>query len=250
MSAITTALDRRKFLKTSLAGATGLIVGFYLPGRREVLAADGGSAPAALNAFVHVSPEDKVTILISKSEMGQSVVTSLSMLAAEELECDWQRIHWEFAPADKVYFDPAFGMQGTGGSQSIHSGWIPMRAAGLTARVMLITAAAQKWGVDASECHAENGKVIHSATKRSVTYGSVADAAGKLPQPQISRSRFNEDQAEGSEPVQGDWQADKAARYAGQGERQGDVRHRRAASGNAARIRRALPCLRGQSRQL
>ena len=181
MSAVTTAVDRRSFLKTSLAGATGLIVGFYLPGRREVLAA--GIEPAVLNAFIHVRPDDKVTILISKSEMGQGVVTSLSMLAAEELECDWKRIHWEFAPADKAYFDPAFGMQGTGGSQSIHSGWIPMRQAGATAREMLVAAAAQKWGVDASECHAENGAVVHAATKRRLTYGSLAEAAGKLTPP-------------------------------------------------------------------
>jgi isoquinoline 1-oxidoreductase beta subunit len=181
MSAITTALDRRNFLKTSLAGATGLIVGFYLPGRREVLAAE--TAPAVLNAFVHVSPENVVTILIGKSEMGQGVITSLSMLAAEELECDWKRIRFEFAPAATVYFDPAFHMQGTGGSQTIHSGWVPMRQAGATAREMLIAAAAQKWGVDASECHAEMGDVVHTSSKRRLTYGSVAEAAAKIPPP-------------------------------------------------------------------
>ena len=181
MSAVTTSIDRRGFLKASLAGATGLIVGFYLPGRREVLAA--GVDPTVLNAFIDVSPDDKVTILISKSEMGQGVVTSLSMLAAEELECDWKRIRWEFAPADKAYFDPVFGMQGTGGSQSIHSGWVPMRTAGATAREMLIAAAAQKWGVDATDCHAENGAVVHTATKRRLTYGSLAEAAGKLTPP-------------------------------------------------------------------
>ncbi len=181
MSAATTSLNRRNFLKTGLAGATGLVVGFYLPGRREVLAAD--AVTAVLNAFIHVSPDDKITILISKSEMGQGVMTSLSMLAAEELECDWKKITTEFAPADKVYFDPAFGMQGTGGSQSIHSGWMPMRQAGATAREMLIAAAAQKWGVDASECHAENGAVVHTATKRHLTYGSLAEAAGKMAPP-------------------------------------------------------------------
>ena len=181
MSAITTALDRRNFLKTSLAGATGLIVGFYLPGRREVLAAE--AMPAVLNAFVHVSPENVVTILIAKSEMGQGVITSLSMLAAEELECDWKRIRFEFAPAATVYFDPAFHMQGTGGSQTIHSGWVPMRQAGAAAREMLIAAAAQKWGVDASECHAEMGDVVHTSSKRRLSYGSVAEAAAKMPPP-------------------------------------------------------------------
>jgi isoquinoline 1-oxidoreductase beta subunit len=183
MSAITNPLDRRSFLKTGIAGATGLVIGFYLPGRREVLAAASAATPAVLNAWVHITPDDRVTILISKSEMGQGVETSLAMLAAEELECDWKRIHTEFAPADKVYYDPAFGMQGTGGSQSIHSCWEPMRKAGATAREMLIGAAAQKWGVEASECHAENGAIVHGATKRRATFGSLAEAASQIPQP-------------------------------------------------------------------
>jgi isoquinoline 1-oxidoreductase subunit beta len=181
MSVITNGLDRRKFLQTSLAGATGLIVGFYLPGRREVLAAE--MSPAAMNAFIHVSPDNIVTIMVSKSEMGQGVATSLPMLAAEELECDWRKIRFEFAPAARVYFDPAFGMQGTGGSTSIHSSWEPLRKAGASAREMLIAAAAQKWGVDASECRAENGEVVHMGSKRRATYGSLAEAAAAVPPP-------------------------------------------------------------------
>ena len=188
MSAQTNGLDRRNFLKTGIAGAAGLVIGFYLPGRREVLAAsrlDGSPAtPDVLNAFIQVAPDDNITILIAKSEMGQGVVTSLSMLAAEELECDWRKVRIEFAPAAVVYFDPAFHMQGTGGSQSVNSAWKPMREAGATARVMLITAAAQKWGVDPSECHAEDGAVIHALTKRRASYGSLAEAAAKVAPPQ------------------------------------------------------------------
>jgi isoquinoline 1-oxidoreductase beta subunit len=183
MSTITNPVNRRSFLKTGVAGVTGLIVGFYLPGRSEVLAAASASEPRVFNAFIRIAPNDTVTILINKSEMGQGVETSLAMLAAEELGCDWKRIHTEFAPADKVYFDPAFGMQGTGGSQSINSGWKPMRQAGATAREMLIAAAAQKWSVDASECHADDGKVVHAASKRSATFGSLAEAAAQLPAP-------------------------------------------------------------------
>jgi isoquinoline 1-oxidoreductase subunit beta len=178
VSVIVTKIDRRKFLKTSLAGATGLIVGFYLPGRREVVAAD--AAPGNLNAFIHVSPEDTVTIVVNKSEMGQGVATSLPMLAAEELECDWRKIRFEFAPAAPVYGRP---MQLTGGSNSIHSSWEPMRTAGATAREMLIAAAAELWGVSASECHAENSEVIHSGTNRRASYGSLAEAAAKIPPP-------------------------------------------------------------------
>jgi isoquinoline 1-oxidoreductase beta subunit len=187
MSAGTTPLDRRNFLKTSLAGATGLVIGFYLPGRGETLAAVPAAevAAAALNAWIHVRPDNTVTIMISKSEMGQGVVTSLSMLAAEELECDWRQVRTEFALAAPEYMDPMFMfyVQGTGGSSSIHSCWDPLRKAGAAAREMLIAAAAQKWGVDKSGCHAENGSVVHAATKRRLTYGSLAEAAAKLPAP-------------------------------------------------------------------
>ena len=106
MSATTNPLDRRSFLKTGIAGATGLVIGFYLPGRREVLAAASTATPAVLNAFIQITPDDKVTILINKSEMGQGVETSLAMLAAEELGCDWKRINTEFAPADNRLFRP------------------------------------------------------------------------------------------------------------------------------------------------
>jgi len=181
VSVITTGIDRRKFLKTSLAGATGLIVGFYLPGRHEVLAAS--VAPADLNAFVHISPDNVITVLVGKSEMGQGVATSLPMLVAEELECDWSKVRFEFAPAARAYFNPIMHSQLTGGSTSIHTSWEPMREAGAAAREMLIAAAAQKWGVAASECHAEDGEVVHTATKRRAGYGSLAEAAAKIPAP-------------------------------------------------------------------
>ena len=177
-------VDRRGFLKTSLAGATGLVIGFYLPGRSEALAVSAaGAAPATLNAWMRIGADDSVTILIDKSEMGQGILTALCMLAAEELECDWKKIRTEFAPAAKEYFNPAFGMQGTGGSSSVRSSWEPMRKAGAAAREMLLVAAAQKWGVDKAECRAENGVISHVATKRRLTYGSVAEAAARLPVP-------------------------------------------------------------------
>jgi isoquinoline 1-oxidoreductase beta subunit len=181
MKVISTAIDRRKFLKTSLAGATGLVIGFYLPGRHEVLAAD--AAPADLNAFIHISPENTVTILVGKSEMGQGVATSIPMLIAEELECDWRKIQFEFAPAAPAYFNPAMHAQLTGGSTSIRTSWEPLRMAGATAREMLVAAAAQKWGVAASECRAEDGEVVHSGTNRRASYGSLAEAAAKISAP-------------------------------------------------------------------
>ena len=184
-AATTTGINRRGFLKTGVAGATGLVIGFYLPGRFEALAAAPvGAGPASLNAWMLISPDDSVKIMIDKSEMGQGILTALCMIAAEELDCDWKKIHTEFAPAAKEYFNPAFGMQGTGGSSSVRSSWDPMRKAGAAARDMLLQAAAQQWNVDKSTCRTENGVIFHDASKRKLTYGSVAEGASKLAVPQ------------------------------------------------------------------
>jgi isoquinoline 1-oxidoreductase subunit beta len=183
MSSSAYVVDRRGFLKMGAAGATGLLIGFYLPESVEALAAEPESA-IALNAWIHVGTNDIVTILIDKSEMGQSILTGLAMLAAEELECDWKNVRTEFAPADKAYVNPQFGVQGTGGSSATRTSWEPLRKAGAAARMMLLEAAAQKWGVDKSDCRAENGAILHAAMKRRLTYGSLAEAAAKLPVPQ------------------------------------------------------------------
>jgi isoquinoline 1-oxidoreductase beta subunit len=176
-------MNRRSFLKTSAAGTAGLLIGFYFPGEMETVAAATG-APVVLNAWIHVGTDDLVTILIDKSEMGQSILTGLAMIAADELDCDWKKVRTEFAPADKVYFNPRFGAQGTGGSSGTPTSWDPLRKASATARTLLLEAAAQKWGVASSECSAENSTILHAATKRRLTYGSLAEAAAKLPVPQ------------------------------------------------------------------
>jgi isoquinoline 1-oxidoreductase subunit beta len=183
VSAPVTKPDRRGFLKTSLAGATGLLVGLHLPENAHAELPPvpaGGFAP---NAWIRIAPDDTVTFIIDRSEMGQGVITSLSMLLAEELECDWMRVRWEFAPADKAYFSPIFGMQGTGGSMSLRGAWTPTLKAGAVARDMLVTAAAQRWGVDKAACRAEKGVVLNTKTNARATYGSLAGAAAKLPVP-------------------------------------------------------------------
>jgi isoquinoline 1-oxidoreductase beta subunit len=184
-------IDRRGFLKGGSLGATGLLIGFYLSELQQAHAADSvtpnSAAPGGrvtLNAWIHVSPDDTVTIFIDKSEMGQSILTGLAMIAADELECDWQKVRTEFAPADKVYFNPQFGAQGTGASTATRTSWEPLRKAGAAARQMLVQAAAQKWGAEVSECRAEKGTILHTKTGRRSSYGSVAEAAGKLPVPQ------------------------------------------------------------------
>ena len=152
---------------------------------RRVSSARGQSAGSRhypdtkLNAFIHVGSDDIVTFSIHKSEMGQGPITSLSQLLAEELDCDWKQVRTEFAPVD-----PAYGpLQGTFGSMSIRTCWDPLRKAGASARDMLLDAAAQKWGVAKSQLRAENGWVINTANNARLSYGSLADAAGKLTPP-------------------------------------------------------------------
>ena len=182
MSLIALGMDRRSFLKTGAAGAAGLCIGFYFPGAAESLAA-APAVPIALNAWIHIGTDDLATIYIDKSEMGQSILTGLAMIAADELECDWKKVRTEFAPADKVYYNPRFHAQGTGGSSGTPTSWTPLRNASATARVMLLEAAAKKWGVSPSECRAENSTILHVPSKRRLSYGSLVEAAAKLPVP-------------------------------------------------------------------
>ena len=179
-------MNRRGFLQTGASLTAGFLLGFELPKSSLLLAqtvagnegAGGNDAPR-LNAWIHIAPDDTVTFMIHKSEMGQGTVTSLSQLLAEELEVEWSKFRTEFPPVD-----PAFGpMQGVVGSQSIRTSWGPLRRAGATARTMLVQAAAEKWGVPVSQCKAEKGVVIDTAGNRRVTYGQLALAASKLTPP-------------------------------------------------------------------
>ena len=171
-------LTRRSFLKTSAAAAGGLVLGFYLPEKGEL---EAQATVGKLNAYVRVGTDDFVTLYIHKAEMGQGTVTSLSMLLAEELECDWKKIRTEFPGVDPIAFGP---VQGVFGSMSIRTSWEPLRKAGATACEMLVQAAAQKWGVPKAQCRAENSTIVNLATKDRLSYGSLAEAASKLPVPQ------------------------------------------------------------------
>lgn len=135
-----------------------------------------------MNAFISISTDGTVTIVANHSEMGQGVYTSLPMLVAEELECDWTKIRVESAPVAQEYNHTQWGLQGTGGSTSVASEWERLRKVGATAREMLIAAAAVTWKVDKKTCHAENGRVVHSSGK-SLPYGQLADKAAKMPVP-------------------------------------------------------------------
>jgi isoquinoline 1-oxidoreductase beta subunit len=115
--------------------------------------------------------------------MGQGIVTALAMLLAEELEFDWKKVKTEFAPAAPPYFNPLFGLQGTGGSTSVRASWGPLTKAGAAAREMLVAAAAQQWYVEPSSCHVDKGTVVHNATNKRLGYGALVERAAKLPVP-------------------------------------------------------------------
>jgi isoquinoline 1-oxidoreductase subunit beta len=169
-------MQRRDFLQVTGTIGAGLVIGFRIPNRR-------GVAPFAPNAWLRIGTDDRVLVIVDRSEMGQGVTTSLPMLLAEELEADWTKIRFEFAPADKAYINQLFGIQGTGGSSSVRAAWKPLREAGAQARTMLIAAAAQTWGVEPASCRAEAGAVMHAATNRRLTYGALAQRAAALPVP-------------------------------------------------------------------
>jgi isoquinoline 1-oxidoreductase subunit beta len=179
-----TAVGRREFIKTGAAIGGGLLVSLYTPlpgGLRSASAAE--EKQFALNAFVRIGTDESVTVISAHSEMGQGIYTSLPMLLNEELEANWSKIHVEAAPVDKVYNHPLFGIQMTGGSTTSPAEWKRYREMGAIARVMLVQAAAAKWGVETSSCHVEKGVVIHDASGKRATYGSLADAAAKLTPP-------------------------------------------------------------------
>jgi isoquinoline 1-oxidoreductase beta subunit len=179
MNATFNHTSRRQFLKASAAAGGGLIVGLYLPGRS--FAAE--RKPVAANAWVRIAPDNTITLICHRNEMGQDVHTSLALLVGEELGVDVTKVTIEQAPVEAVYANALLGgAQITGGSTSIRDAWTKLREAGATARVLLVTAAASRWKVPVSECTVKNAYVVHSSGKK-LSYGELADAAAKLPAP-------------------------------------------------------------------
>jgi CO/xanthine dehydrogenase Mo-binding subunit len=167
-------LSRREFVAAGIAAGAGLVIGFYLPHKSS----SGNVDSFSPNAYLRITPDNKVTIVVARSEMGQGVRTALPMILAEELEADWKQIAIEQAGASTL-----FGDQTTGGSASIRTTWDPMRKAGAAAREMLISAAALTWNVPRSRCTAENGHIKYTATNRILSYGELASKAATLPVP-------------------------------------------------------------------
>ena len=178
-------LNRRSFLVGSAAVGGGLMLGLKIPfGTSVVRAADGSPE---LNAWVVIRPDDTIVVRIARSEMGQGTITGLAQMVCEELECDWSKVTTEYpTPGESVKRKRPWGNFSTGGSRGIRESNEYVRKGGAAARMMLIQAAANAWGVPASECTAANSVITHKPTGRTVTYGKVAEAAAKLPAPAAS----------------------------------------------------------------
>lgn len=165
----------------------GLTLGFYLPNARaEKLSVTTDSGEAfAPNAFIRIAHDDTVTVIVKHLEAGQGVFTGLPALIAEELEVPWEKIKVEAAPADReLYKNLLWGnAQGTGGSTAMANSYDQMRRAGATARAMLIEAAAQVWQANPNDLRAENGHIVDSKNKRSLSYGKLVDVAATLELP-------------------------------------------------------------------
>ena len=170
-------VTRRSFLK--LAGGAGAV--FVLGSFTSIACAGSHSeaAPFEPNAFVSIDRDGTVSITICKSDMGQGVRTSFAMMAADEMDADWSKVKAVNATGN----DRLYGGQMTGGSSSTTGSGYKYRQLGAAARVMLIGAAAQKWGVDPSTCTTSNGQVLHAASGRSADYGSLTAEAAAQPIP-------------------------------------------------------------------
>ena len=148
---------------------------------QPAMTVDGAFAP---NAFVRIAPDDTVTVLVKHIEIGQGANTALPLLVAEELDARWDQMRAEQAPSDPVaYVNTVFGVQGTGGSTGLSNSYMTMRQAGAAARTMLVSAAAETWGVNPAEITVADGVVSHDGSGNSATFGALADAAASRPVP-------------------------------------------------------------------
>ena len=174
---------RRNFIVGATAVAGGFSLGMRLPLEPgEALA----QAPQTqeLNAWVVIHPDDKVVIRIARSEMGQGTLTGLAQLVAEELECDWAKVAWEYpTPGENVKRQRVWKNFSTGGSRGIRESNQYVREGGAMAREMLIGAAAADWKVPATECSAAKSVITHKPSGKTLTFGKVAAAAAKLEPP-------------------------------------------------------------------
>jgi len=183
--------SRRSFLIGTSSIASGLVIGFDFSSLPQAHAAvgTGTSSMAALSTpeigvWVAIKPNDEVVVRVVRSEMGQGIITGLAQIVAEELECDWNKVTYEFpSPQESLKRNHVWGTFHTGGSHSVRKSEKTLRKGGAAARIMLVQAAANSWNVPTSECTVSKGVITHTTTKRQTSFGKVAVAASKLPVP-------------------------------------------------------------------
>jgi isoquinoline 1-oxidoreductase subunit beta len=178
-------LDRRTVLKASLLAGGGLALDVLIPFPVSALGngEQAGAGTAELSALVAIAPDGTVTIMSKNPEIGQGIKTSLPMIVADELDCDWSRVRIAQADVDQK----RYGEQYAGGSTATTRDWLPMRQTGAAARAMLVQAAAARWQVDAGELTTARGRIHHAATGRTLGYGEVASAAAAVPPPDLDK---------------------------------------------------------------
>src|ERR1700694_2015359 len=182
---ISDGLSRRVLLTGGLAG--GFLLAFHLPLRaanEPNQPPDDTSGKFTPNAFIRIDQAGHTTLVMPQVEMGQGIYTAVAMILAEELDAEFSSVVLEHAPAnEKLYANPAFAIQATGGSTSLRAFWKPLRDAGAGARAMLVQAAAQQWQVEPASCTTSNGEVTHKESGRKLSYGALAASAGSQTPP-------------------------------------------------------------------
>jgi len=185
MNTSPSTISRRKFLKSGALLSSGLLISFTIPQANKLiqLAGTAGEATALFvpNAYLHISPDNVITVILSHVEMGQGIWTTLPMLIADELDADIKTIQVMHSGIDKAYNHTVFGIMITGGSTTTWSEFDRYRKAGAAARILLIQAGAKRAGVAVENCRTENGYVL--AGNQKFSYGELASEAAKLPAP-------------------------------------------------------------------
>ena len=184
----TLALSRRTLLKAGVLAGGGLVLTATIPGIAK--AATGGK-PATLSAFITIAPSGEITIVGKNPEIGQGIKTMLPMLIAEELDADWSKVAIVQGDSDAKKYGP----QLAGGSFATPMNWIPMRQVGAAARLMLLDAAAKRWGVQAAGLTTSKSVVTNPTTGKTLTYGELATDAAASAVPDPAKVKLKDDKA-------------------------------------------------------